>query len=174
MATRQRGATLTSTKEAAMNSTSVKVASTLVMVGSALAFIVVLFLDWHRTTVEITGVATVRAEDPGWGSWAALAGLAAIALVVANLTRFYRGIEPAPTFGIFDLVLGVAIVSATVAGVFSGGAQVEVATVGVEANTILWPAWLGLALACVVAVSAAVVALPEAWQPTQRPTPSPA
>jgi hypothetical protein len=167
----QRGAaTLTATKEAAMNSTSTKVASTLVMVGSALAFIVVLFLDWHRTMVEIAGVATVRADDSGWSSWAALAGLAAIALVVVNLTRFYRGIEPAPTFGIFDLVLGVAIVSATVAGVFSGAAQVEVATVGVEANTTLWPAWLGLALACVVAVSAAVVALPGAWQPNRRPS----
>lgn len=156
-----------------MNSTSLKVASTLVMVGSALAFIVVLFLDWHRTTVEIAGVVTVRADGSGWSSWGALAGLAAIALVVVNLRRFYRGIEPAPTFGILDLVLGVTIVSATVAGVFSG-AQVEVATVAVEANTILWPAWLGLGLACFVAVSASVVALPEAWQPTQRPTPSPA
>ena len=47
-------------------------------------------------------------------------------------------------------------------------------TTAVTANEILWPAWVGLALAGVVAVSAAVVALPEAWQPDRRPSVTPA
>jgi hypothetical protein len=69
----------------------------------------------------------------------------------------------------------VVIVSATVAAVFSGDADVQVAAViGVEAGTILWAAWLGLALSIVTAVSAAIVALPEAWQPGSRATATPA
>ena len=50
-------ATLAGTKEAAVNARTLKEASTCVMVGSALAFLVVLFLNWHRTTVDIAGVA---------------------------------------------------------------------------------------------------------------------
>jgi hypothetical protein len=157
-----------------VNLRSLKVASTLVMLGAAFVYLGVLVLDWHRTTIEIAGVTTVRATELGWSGWGALAGVAAIGLVVVNSMRLYRGIEPAPTFGILDLVLGVAILSATVAAVFSGGANVEVAAVAVETNTVLWPAWAGLALASIVAVSGAVVALPEAWQPARRPTPWPA
>ena len=153
-----------------MNARTLKEASTCVMVGSALAILVVLFLDWHRTTVDIAGVTHVEASTSGWSGWGLLAGIAAIVLVALNVRRTRRGQEPDATFGIADLVLGVVILSATVAGVFSGDADVQAGVVGVESGTILWAAWLGLALSIVTAVSAAVVALPEAWQPGTRPT----
>jgi hypothetical protein len=167
-------ATLDRTKEAAVNARTLKEASTLVMLGSTLAFLVVLFLDWHRTTVDIAGVTRVQTESMGWSGWGLLAGMAAIVLVALNLRRMRRGVEPEPTFGIVDLVLGVITVCATVAAVFSGTADVQVAVVGVESGTILWPAWLGLVLSIVTAISAAIVALPEAWQPASRRTPTPA
>ena len=158
-----------------MNARTLKGASTLVMLGSALAFLAVLFLDWHRTVVDIAGVTHVEASTSGWSGWGLLAGIAAIVLVALNVRRIRRGQEPDPTFGIADLVLGVVIVSATVAAVFSGDADVRVAAViGVQAGTILWAAWLGLALSVVTAVSAAIVALPEAWQPGSRATTTPA
>ena len=158
-----------------MNARTLKGASTLVLLGSALAFLVVLFLDWQRTTVDIAGVTHVEASTSGWNGWGLLAGIAAIVLVVLNVRRMRRGQEPDPTFGIADLVLGVVIVSATVAAVFSGDADVQVAAViGVESGTILWAAWLGLALSIVTAVSAAIVALPEAWQPGRHATTTPA
>lgn len=158
-----------------MNARTLKGASTLVLLGSALAFLVVLFLDWHRTTVDIAGVTHVEASTSGWSGWGLLAGIAAIVLVALNVRRLRRGQEPDPTFGIADLLLGVVIVSATVAAVFSGDADVQVAAViGVEAGTILWAAWLGLALSIVTAVSAAIVALPEAWEPGSRATTTPA
>ena len=157
-----------------MNARTLKAASTCVMVGSALAFLVVLFLNWHRTTVDIAGVTHVEASTPGWSGWGLLAGIAAIVLVALNVRRTRRGQEPDATFGIADLVLGVVIFSATVAAVFSGDADVTVGVVGVDNGTILWAAWLGLALSIVTAVSAAIVALPEAWQPGTRPTTTPA
>ena len=157
-----------------MNLASLKVASTLVMVSAALAYLVVLMLDWHQTSVEIAGGTVVHADEVGWGTWGALGGIAAVALVAANLRRLARGVEPDPTFGILDLVLGVVIVSATVAAVFTGGAQIDVAGVAVQTSAILWPGWVALALACVVAVSGAIVALPEAWQPDRRASATPA
>ena len=158
-----------------MNARTLKAASTCVMVGSALAFLVVLFLDWHRATVDIAGVTHVEDSTSGWNGWGLLAGIAAIVLVVLNIRRTRRGQEPDATFGLADLVLGIVIVAATVAAVFSGDADVQVASVvGVESGTILWAAWLGLALSIVTAVSGAIVALPEAWQPGGRPTTTPA
>ena len=158
-----------------MNARTLKEASTLVLLGSTLALLVVLFLDWHRTTVDIAGVTHVEASTSGWNGWGLLAGVAAIVLVVLNVRRMRRGQEPDATFGIADLLLGVVILSATVAGVFSGDADVQVAgVIGVESGTILWAAWLGLALAVVTAVSAASVALPEAWQPGRHATTTPA
>jgi hypothetical protein len=173
MAQRGSGARLVQ-KEVTVNVRSLKGASTAVMLASTLVFLVVLFLDWHRTTVDVAGVTNVRAEEMGWSGWGWFAGFAAVALVGVNVRRMRRGLEPDPTFGMADLVLGVALLCATVPAVFSTGADVQVATVAVETGTTLWPAWLGLVLACVAAVSAAVVAVPEAWQPGRRPTPTPA
>lgn len=147
---------------------SIKGASTVVMLGTTLAFVLVLFLDWHRTTVDVAGLAVVRTEEMGWSGWGWLAGSAAFALLLANLNHLRRGLEPDAAFGITDLLLGTVMVSATVAAVFSGESNVQVVTVGVESGTVLWPAWVGLVLAWVVEVAAVLVALPEPWQPGHR------
>jgi hypothetical protein len=151
-----------------MTMKSPKGAATMVMLGATLAFVIVLFLEWHRTTVDVAGVATVRTEEMGWSGWGWLAGSAAFTLLLANLNHLRRGLEPDAAFGITDLLLGTVLVSATVAAVFSGESNVQVATVGVESGTVLWPAWLGLVLAWVVEVAAALVALPEPWRPGRR------
>jgi hypothetical protein len=155
-----------------VNVRSLAGASAATMLGATTAFVVALFLDWHRTAVEIAGVTTVQVDEPGWNGWGWLAGSAAISLLALTFTRLMRGAELDPTFGIAPLVLGVVMLSATVAAVFAGSADVQVGTVGVVANEVLWPAWAGLALACVAACAAAVVALPAAWQPSRRPSPT--
>jgi hypothetical protein len=157
-----------------MDARTLKQASTFVLVGAALAFLVVLSLHWHHVTVDVAGVTHVEADQMGWSGWGWLAGAAAIVLVGLNVRRARRGIEPDATFGLTDLVLGAVMLSAAVAAVFGGSADVQAGPVGVENSTILWPAWLGLVLAVVTAVSAALVALPEAWQPGEplRTTPA--
>jgi hypothetical protein len=79
---------------------SIKGASTVVMLGTTLAFVLVLFLDWHRTTVDVAGLAVVRTEEMGWSGWGWLAGSAAFALLLANLNHLRRGLEPDAAFGI--------------------------------------------------------------------------
>jgi hypothetical protein len=156
-----------------MNARTMKQTASWVLVAAAVLFVVVLFLPWHRTTVDVAGVTHVQAEQMGLSGWGWLAGVAATVLLVLNLNRDRRGIKPDATFGIADLVLGVVVVAATVAVVFPGS-EVQVGVVGVEASTTLWPAWLGLALAVVTAFSAALVAVPEAWQPGKPLSTTPA
>jgi hypothetical protein len=140
------------------------------MLGSTLLFIVVLFLDWHRTSVDVAGVTQVRVETMGWSGWGWLAGAAAFSLVVVNLNRLRAGSEIDPTLGIADLVLAVPLVCATVAAVFAGSPGIEVGPAGIEAAATLWPAWVALGLSCVTAVAAALVALPEVWRPGKPTT----
>ena len=155
-----------------MNVKSLVGSSAAVMLGATIALVVVLFLEWHRTSVEIAGVTSVQVDEPGWNGWGWLAGLAAITLLAATFLRLPRGAELDPTFGIGALVLAVVMLCATVAAVYAGSADVQVGAAGAEASEILWPAWAGLALACVAACAAAVVALPAAWQPSRRPSPT--
>ena len=155
-----------------MTMKSLKGAATIAMLGGALAFIIALFLDWHRTSVEVAGVAQVHVETAGLSGWGWLAGVAAFALIVVNLNHLRARKEIDPVLGIADLLLAVVMVCATVAAVFSGSSEVQAGQVGVEAGTTLWPAWLALALSVVTLVGAALVALPEAWRPEQRPTES--
>ncbi len=151
---------------------SLKGASTIAMLGAALAFVIVLFLDWHRTSVDVAGVARVRVETIGLSGWGWLAGAAAFALIVVNLNHLRVRKEIDPILGIADLLLAVPLVCATVAAVFSGNPEVQAGPVGIEAGTTLWPAWVALALSYATAIAAGLVALPEAWQPGQRPTES--
>jgi hypothetical protein len=155
-----------------MTTKSLKDAATIAMLGAALAFIIALFLDWHRTSVDVAGVAQVRVETSGLSGWGWLAGAAACALIVVNLNHLRARKEIDPVLGIADLLLAVLMACATVAVVFSGSSGVQAGPVGVEAGTTLWPAWLALALSVVTLVGAALVAVPEAWQPGQRPTES--
>lgn len=151
-----------------MTAKTVKRASTIAMLSATSAFVVALFLDWHRTSVDVTGLATVRTEEMGWSGWGWFAGVAGVALLLVNLNHLRRGREPDATFGIADLLLATLMVSATVAAVFSGESSVQVAAVGAESGKILWPAWLGLVLASVAEVAAVLVALPEPWHPGRR------
>jgi len=155
-----------------VNMRTLKGASTGVLLGSCTLFLVVLFLDWHRSKIDVAGVVHVQAQDSGWAGWGLLAGAAAATLVVLGLYRMRRGGGPTATFGIVDLILAVTMLSATVSTVFGGGADVTAPAVGIEANAILWPGWVGLGLAVVTLISAVLVALPEVWQPGHRPTPT--
>ena len=70
-----------------MNATTLKQAAMFTLVGSTLVFLAVLFLPWHRTTVDLAGVTHVQAETMGLSGWGWLAGAAAVVLVTFNLRR---------------------------------------------------------------------------------------
>jgi hypothetical protein len=140
---------------------ALKRASKLVLLGSAVLFLVVLFLDWHRTSVEVVGVGDAEAASSGWSGWGLLAGFFAIALLGFELDRILRK-SPLEGQALVDLVLAAGLALATVAAVFTGDASVNAGPVGVEVGSTLWPAWVGLALAGLTVLAALVAALPEA------------
>lgn len=130
------------------------------LLGLALLFLVVLFFDWHRASVEVSGAADAEAGSSGWSGWGLLAGICALAIVGLEFDRVVRK-RSHEGQALIDLALAVGVAGATVAAVFTGDTSVTAGAAGEEVSSTLWPAWVGLALAAAMVVAAVVAALPE-------------
>jgi hypothetical protein len=132
--------------------------ATPVIVCSATAFIGVLFLDWWQVTVA-TGPVHVQAGGWGWTGAGAAAGVLAIALLVGEALRdryHRRGAEIALA------VSAVGVLILTLSAFFNDGVEVDVAgVVSAHVGQRIWPAYVGLVLACLLAAAALIRALPE-------------
>jgi hypothetical protein len=127
---------------------------------AAALFVVDLFLGWQRVAVSMPGI-DVRSTASGWGGWGALAGLCA--LVLLTLAIVGRS-SPA------TLALGLGALVFTALEVLTGRATVDLGAsmMRVHVDTTLWPAWVGLALAGLMAAAAVVpyLAVPGGRTPT--------
>ena len=150
-----------------MNLAALKRVSEYVLLGAALVFLVVLFLDWHRTSVEVVGGPDAEAGSSGWSGWGLFAGVCAIAIVGLEVDRVLRN-RSHEGQALVDLALAVGVALATVAAVFTGESSVSAGEVAVEVGSTLWPAWVGLVLAATMVVAALIAALPEAKAETPR------
>lgn len=123
-----------------------------IIVVTATLFIVDLFLGWQRVSVHMPAVIDVRNTTSGWSGWGALAGLCAIVLLVLVLA----GRSPRAT-----ATLSVAALLFTAIEVLAGNARVDVGAsmMRVQVDTTLWPAWVGLALAGLMAAATAIASL---------------
>jgi hypothetical protein len=131
-----------------------------VIAVAATLFVVDLFLGWQRVAVSMPAL-DVRSTASGWGGWGALAGLCALGL----LTLAIVGRTTAAT-----VALGLGVLVFTALEVLAGRAHVDVGAsmMRVHVDTTLWPAWVGLALAGVMAAAAVIpyLALPGERTPT--------
>jgi hypothetical protein len=131
-----------------------------VIAVAAALFVVDLFLGWQRVAVSMPGI-DVRSTASGWGGWGALAGLCA--LVLLTLAIVGRS-SPA------TLALGLGALVFTALEVLTGRATVDLGAsmMRVHVDTTLWPAWVGLALAGLMAAAAVVpyLAVPGGRTPT--------
>jgi hypothetical protein len=118
-----------------------------------------LFLDWHRVDLEVGGVVAVHAGSSGLTGWGLAAGTFALAIAVLELMR-RRGRNPSP---VTTPALALAMLGASVAAVAAGASGVDMSAGSVAAEThgTLWPAWVGLALACLVVAAAVAAVLPQ-------------
>jgi hypothetical protein len=131
-----------------------------VLLGLALLFLVILFLDWHRTSVVVVGEGDAQAGASGWSGWGLLAGICALAVLGLEFDRVVRK-RSHEGQALVDLALAVGVALATVAAVFTGDTSVTAGPIGTETGATLWPAWVGLVLAIAMAVVAFVAVLPE-------------
>lgn len=118
-----------------------------IAIVSALALFVVLFLDWREVSVT-TPAVSVDAGTSAWAGWGAVAGVLLVAYLVAELR-----------FGPSQVVPVLALLAAgfTVVEFFTGTASTDVAgVVSVDTGAELWPAYVGVALAIVLAAASAV------------------
>lgn len=147
-----------------------KRASERALLGLALLFLVVLFLDWHRTSVVVVGEGDAQAGSSGWSGWGLLAGICALAVIGLELDRVLRK-RSHEGQALVDLALALGAALATVAAVFTGDTSVTAGAAAEEVGSTLWPAWVGLVLATAMALAALVAVLPEskAEAPRARP-----
>jgi hypothetical protein len=82
-------------------------------------------------------------------------GVLAIALLVLGLERT-RSATETPGRALVTAAFALGLLGATALAVFTGEASVQIAPVDVQVETTLWPAWVGFALAIVVAAAALV------------------
>ena len=131
-----------------------------VIVVASTLFVADLFLGWQRVAVSMPAL-DVRSTASGWGGWGVLAGLCALGLLTLAIID-----RPSPA----SVALGLAALVFTALEVLAGHANVDVGAsmMRVHVDTTLWPAWVGLALAGVMAVAAAVpyLAVPGERTPT--------
>jgi hypothetical protein len=150
-----------------MNLPTLKRASTLVVLWSTVLYIGVLLLDWRRVSVEVAGVVDVEQTSSGLSNWGIVSGVIAVALVVLTLARIRGGAPASPRRLLAELILAVGLLVFTVAAMFTGDVNISAGAVGIEVETTLWPAWVGLFLAAVIVVAAAVEAAPEVSSPAR-------
>lgn len=106
---------------------------------SAGALLADLFFDWRRVSVDVPATVAVDAGEAAVAGWGAVAAVALIALLSAELMR------PRP-----DISMGLALLAAAFVAVefFTGSANVDVAGVlSVDTAERAWPAYVGLVLA---------------------------
>lgn len=149
--------------------------SRLIALIGSLALLVALSFDWHTADVHVVGVVDAEGSSVGWSGWGLLGGVFAMLVAIvafadlraddaARVRRFAVAVLPP-----------VGMVVATALAAFAGDADVNVVGVtSVEADSILWPAWIGLFLAAVASVAALVPLMLELADPTPRQLPGPA
>jgi hypothetical protein len=128
------------------------------VVASATLFVAVLFLDWRQVSV-VAGPVQVDAGSWGWGGPGFAAGVLALALLLGEglRVRFHRwGAE------LVTAIFAVGVLILAIAAFVEDSVDVDVAgIVSTHVGDRSWPAYLGLVLACVLALAAVVRAMPE-------------
>jgi hypothetical protein len=126
----------------------------LTVVGAGLLFILDLFLGWQKVSIAVSGVVDVEGTASGFRGWGLVAAVFAVVLVALVVAGLRAGPSVRRPFALTTSALGLAISGALAA--FTGDASVHVQTngVGVEVESTLWPAWVGLVLAVVAAAAA--------------------
>lgn len=144
-----------------MNGRHMRDGARLALLPLAVYLLVDMFLDWHGTSVAFGNAVSVHANASAWEGYGAIAGVTAIGLILWEWAR-YMGADVTQRLDaeLTTAMLAVATLLFTVVELFTGSASVQVgATMNVSAGGRLWPAWLGLGLAVLIA-AAGVLQLP--------------
>jgi hypothetical protein len=122
--------------------------------GGAFLLLADLFLDWSTATVQLAGAIEVETGTSAWGGWGALAGLLLIAFLVLEISMFVGWMVASPRLLSAASIIAIAAAAFTYVEFFTGTTSVTAGAVSISVDERLWPAWLGLVLAAIVAAAA--------------------
>jgi hypothetical protein len=148
--------------------------SRLIALVGSLALLVALSFDWHSADVHVVGVVDAEGSSVGWSGWGLLSGV--FAMLVAVIAFADLRADDAALVRRFAVAVlpPVGMLAATALAVFAGDADVNVVGVtSVEADSILWPAWVGFVLAAISSVAALVPVVAQLAAPTAHGLPGP-
>ena len=123
-----------------------------VLAASALALIVDLFLDWRSVSVMVP-MMSMHAGSTGWdSSWGIAAGMVALGLLLSELPQLAKGVAGASTArATVVAVLGVLTLGFTIGAFTATEVDFNGPMAAVQVNGHLWPAYVALGLAVVIA-----------------------
>ena len=122
------------------------------LAASALALIVDLFLDWRSVSVTVPFMS-VNAGSSGWDSnWGVAAGMVALGLLISELPQLAKGVAGASTArATVVAVLGVMTLGFTIGAFTASEVDFNGPMAAVQVDGHLWPAYVALGLAAVIA-----------------------
>lgn len=123
------------------------------IVTAGIALFVDLFLDWREVSVRAGGF-DIHVGSSAWSSgWGIAAGVAVMALVIAELPLLAGGqATSTPVRAGLLTSLAAVLVGITIAGFATASVDVSVPDTAVQVGGRLWPAYAGLVLAALVAL----------------------
>lgn len=122
-------------------------------VAAGLLFLVDLFLGWERVSVRVGTMVDIDATASGFRGWGIAAAVFDVALL-ALVARHGIGSPPRRPRALIASALGLVIFTSLAVYAVDADVNFQTSYVGLEANTTLWPAWIGLVLAIVAAAAA--------------------
>jgi hypothetical protein len=126
-----------------------------VAAGAGVLLLADLSLGWHDVNVAAGGVVDISTTSSGWSGIGLVAGLLTIAMLVymARPMRHEGAVDVAQAA--LTAVLGLGAAAFTIVAALTGSASISVPVTAVEVGNTLWPAYVGIVLAVVVAGAAA-------------------
>jgi len=122
------------------------------LVAASFALIVDLFFDWRSVSVMAPAIS-VHAGSSGWDSnWGVAAGMVALGLLISELPKLAKGVDEASTArATVVAVLGVLTLGFTIGAFTATEVDFNGPMAAVQVNGHLWPAYVALGLAVVIA-----------------------
>lgn len=136
-----------------MDKRTIRDVAATVAAGSGVLLLADLSTGWYRVKVAVAGVVDVNGTANGWGGLGTVAGL----LTIAMLVYMIRPVRGDGTVGFVQAavtaMLGLGAFGFTVARALTGVASVTTPATSVQVQSTLWPAYVGIALATIIAGS---------------------
>ena len=153
-----------------MDKRTIRDAAAAVAAGVGVLLLADLSLGWYEVKVAVAGVVDINVNAGGWGHFGTVAGLLTIAMLIYMIRPMRHDGAVTLAQAVVTAVLGLGAFGFTVARALNGSASVTTMATTVQVHATLWPAYVGIVLAAIMA-GAAITALVLVMRGATTPSP---